>query len=578
MNALIRDIDPVTAEVIRKKMASIVEQIETNMVRTAYSPLIYEYKDFAVGLVDHEARLIAQGRGGIPIFAANLLGLAVADGLSIYGLRNLARGDVVICNHPSVLGQHLNNVAMYTPIVGPGPDGPIVAFMAIVAHWADVGGRVVGSMALDATEIFQEGIQYRTLKLWNKGEPVPEIYRIIESNTRFPAVVLGDVEAQLAGCLLGRDLFEEMICEYGLATVARTIELTWNQSEQAAGAFIDRIPDGIYAAEGFLDDDGFDPEKPIMMPVTVRVSGRDLTVDYSRVSGEVRGPYNSGMQGGGVAAARMAFNYLMNPDEGGNEGTYRPIHVVLPPGRFLSASPTAAMGRYNAPLVTVIDVILRAFAGLLPDRIAAGHHGNIGGHIFMGKDPETGAIFKNQDTMQGGWGALCDNDGTGPFKTYIHGDTQNVPVELQEAAYPLRVEELSLRPDSAGAGRHRGGLGMVKVYSALAPCRLNVSFDRVRCPPWGIDGGNDGVPGGVTIERASGTTESLLKGEVELNPGDRVRLESGGGGGFGPPRERSRELILRDIKLGYVSPAAAARDYGVNVTELRNNVPQESDR
>lgn len=559
-------IDPVTVEVIRKKMASIVEQIETNLVRTAYSPLIYEYKDFAVGLVDQEGRLIVQGRGGIPVFSANLLGLAVMDGLQIYGLADLSKGDVLICNHAGVLGQHLNNVVMYTPVVSQGPDEKIVGFMALVVHWADVGGRAVGSMALDSTDIHQEGIQFRTLKLWSKGQAVSEIYRVIECNTRFPKVVLGDVEAQLAGCLLGRDLMEEMIFEYGLETVTQTIELAWNQSERAARDFIEQIPDGTYTAEGFLDDDGFDKTKPIMMPITVIVHGRNLTIDYSHVSTQVRGPFNSGAHGGGVTAARIAFNYLMNPTEGANEGLYRPIHVILPPGKFLSASPTAAMGRYNAPLVTVIDVILHALSDSMPERIAAGHHGNIGSHMFVGTDPKTSEVFKNQETMLGGWGAMCDMDGSGPYKTYIHGDTQNVPIELQESTYPLRIEQMSLRPDSAGAGMHRGGVGLIKVYLALAPCHLTVGFDRVKCPPWGLHGGKNGVPGRVSIERINGSTESILKGEIVLQPGDRVRLESGGGGGFGLASNRPREHVLQDIKLGYVSAQAAFNDYGVEAT------------
>ena len=559
-------LDPVTVEVIRKKMASIVEQIETNLVRTAYSPLIYEYKDFAVGMVDHEGRLIVQGRGGIPVFSANLLGLAVMDGLEIYGLNDLSKGDVLICNHAGVIGQHLNNVVMYTPVVAQGPEGGIVGFMALVVHWADVGGRAVGSMALDATDIHQEGIQFRTLKLWSKGKAVSEIYRVIECNTRFPSVVLGDVEAQLGGCLLGRDLMEEMIIEYGRDTVTQTIELAWNQSERAARDFIEQIPDGTYTAEGFLDDDGFDATKPIMIPITVIVRGRDLTIDYSNVSAQVRGPFNSGAHGGGITAARIAFNYLMNPTEGANEGLYRPIHVILPSGKFLSASPTAAMGRYNAPLVTVIDVILRALSDSMPERIAAGHHGNIGSHMFVGTDPKTGEVFKNQETMLGGWGAMCDMDGSGPYKTYIHGDTQNVPIELQESAYPLRIQQMSLRPDSAGAGKHRGGVGLVKVYLALAPCRLSVGFDRVKCPPWGLHGGKNGVPGRVTIERVNGATESILKGEVVLQTGDRVRLESGGGGGFGLTSNRPREDVLQDIQLGYVSAQAAFSDYGVEAT------------
>jgi N-methylhydantoinase B len=569
MSNSIHDLDPITVEVIRKKISSIADQIETNIIRTAYSPLIYEYKDFAVGLVDHEGRLIVQGRGGIPVFSANLHGLAVKDGLDIYGRNDLGHGDVVICNYAGILGQHLNNVAMYTPICPPGGDGTPIAFMAVVVHWADVGGRSIGSFTSnEATDIFQEGIQFRTLKLWCKGMPNREIYRVIEHNTRFPSIVLGDIEAQLAGCLLGRDLFLEMIAEYGLANIEHAIDLAWTQSERSARRFVEQIPDGTYSASAFLDDDGLDIGKPLEMPISVRVSGDNLTVNYSNVSPQVRGPFNSGAFGGGVTAARMAFNFLMDPAEGGNDGIYRPVDVILPSGKFLSAAPTAPMGRYNAPLATVIDVILRALSEAMPDRIAAGHHANIGGHIFTGLDPSTGGLFKNQDTSLGGWGALNDIDGPGPFKTYVHGDTLNVPVELQEATSPLRIDEISLRQDSGGPGRFRGGLGIIKICSVQTPCRLAVSFDRVRCPPWGLAGGEAGQVGGVFVERRTGEVLTILKGEVDLQSGDRVRLEFGGGGGFGPPRERLPELVRRDLALGYISADAAETVYGLSHSDI----------
>ncbi|MEP4378686.1 MAG: hydantoinase B/oxoprolinase family protein [Alphaproteobacteria bacterium] len=562
MDTLSQDIDPITTEVIRKKMTSIVEQIETNIVRTAYSPLIYEYKDFAVGVVDCDGRLMVQGCGGIPVFSANLLGLAVRDGLELYGLDGFERGDIVICNHSGVLGQHLNNVAMYTPIFAPDGHDRILGFMAIVVHWADVGGRTIGSFtSLQGTDIYQEGIQFRTLKLWRKGEPVPEIFRVIESNTRFPAVVLGDIDSQIAGCLMGRDLFEEMVAEYGATTIHQVVEIIWEQSERAARTFIEGIPDGTYSAEAFIDNDGNDLVTPIRMPVTVIVSGGKLTVDYSQVSEQVRGPFNSGRNGGGITAARMAFNFLVNPDEGANDGFYRPVDVLLPDGKFLSAAPGAAMGRYNAPLSTLIDTIINAMGAALPDKVAAGHHADIGGHMFTGIDPVTGETFKTQDTSLGGWGALHDRDGPGPFKTYVHGDTLNVPAELQEAKYPLRLDRFALRPDSGGAGTYRGGLGTEKTYTTLVPCRVSLNFDRTLCAPWGLGGGASGATGEAIVERTGEAPRVVKKGEIDLAAGDRVRLYFGGGGGYGPAAGRERASVARDVALGYVSPQSAERDY-----------------
>ena len=558
--ARIAAIDPVTIEVIRYRLLSIPEQIETNIVRTAYSPLIYEYKDYAVGLTDAKGRLITQGRGGIPLFVANIIGLAVNDGLVLYGAENIHAGDVIICNYSGVLGQHLNNVVMYTPTFA--SDGSLFGFMAVVAHWADVGGRTVGSSTpTDTTDIFQEGIQLRTLKLWNQGKKVADIYRVIEHNTRFPEMVLGDLEAQLAGCVQGRALFEEMCASYGAKRLSEAIAIIWSQSEQRARQIIRDIPDGAYKASAFLDDDGVDEGRRIEIPVTVSVKGETITVDYSEVSAEVKGPFNSGAQGGGVTAARMALNFLINPEDGCNEGTYRPLDVILPEGKFLSAGPNAPMAKYSAPLATVIDVIIRALGEALPERACAGHHGTFGVHTFVGRDPRSGKLFKNLETAQGGWGATAGYDGAGPFKTFAHGDTLNVPVELQEALYPLRFEELSLRPDSGGAGEFRGGLGITKLYRILAPCRLNVGFDRVGCPPWGVNGGKSGVPGRVVLERPGDEPRTYFKAEILLRPGDLVRIETGGGGGYGFAEHRTRERIESDLMAGYVTPVGCERDY-----------------
>lgn len=557
------ELDFISLEVIRSRLLAIPEQIEINIVRTAYSTLVYEYKDFAVGLIDHEGRLISQGRGGIPVFVANLLGIAVRDGLEIYGADGFDEGDVVICNHAGVLGQHLNNVVMYTPVFAPGENRRLFGFLAVVIHWADIGGKSVGSFtANDSTDVFQEGIQFRTLKLWSRGEPVKEIYRVIESNTRFPAMVMGDLGAQLAGCLLGKSLFEETIGRYGAETLTQAITAIWAQSEARARAIVRAIPDGTYQASAFLDDDGVEAGKPVEVPVTVMVAGENMTVDFSAVSPQVRGPFNSGRHGGGITAARMAFNFVINAEDGANEGTYRPLEVVLPDGKFLSAGPTAPVARYNAPLATVIDVILRALQQALPERVAAGHHGTIGAHVFTGFLPGTRELFKNQETALGGWGALHNADAPGVFKTYVHGDTQNVPVELQEALYPMRLDEMSLRPDSGGAGEFRGMPGVTKVFTLMADCRLNINFDRVACPPWGLNGGQAGTPGRVVVEQEGAVPRVLYKGDFPLKAGDRVRVETGGGGGFGDPANRDPAALQADLQAGYVSAEGARRDYG----------------
>src|SRR5262245_34047404 len=331
-------IDPITLEVIRHRLVSITNQIDANIKRTAFSPYIYEYNDFAVGLTGAEGQLVAQCTGGMPPFVADSVGMAVRDGLAIYGRERLHHGDVVLCNHAAVQGQHLNNTVMYTPIYAGAGRGELIGFFAINVHWIEIGG-----IQTNSTDIFMEGLQLRSIKLWSKGEPIEEVYRIIENNTRMPQELLGDIAAQLAGCLLGRDLTAELADKYGLPTFNRAVELILDQSEEAARAFIRAMPDGIYRAETFLDNDRSGGEEPVPINVTVTVAGDELTVDFSDIAPQAKGPINSGYYGGGQTIARVAFKYLMGADEMANEGTFRPIKLVLPQGKLISAVSTASM-------------------------------------------------------------------------------------------------------------------------------------------------------------------------------------------------------------------------------------------
>src|SRR3954464_181393 len=258
------DVDPVTLEVIRHGLVSITNQIDANIKRTAFSPYIYEYNDFAVGLTDADGKLIAQCTGGMPPFVADSVGMAVRDGLAIYGRERLHDGDVVLCNHAAVQGQHLNNTVMYTPIYAGPERKTLIGFFAINVHWIEIGG-----IQTNSTDIFMEGLQLRSIKLWSKGEPIEEVYRIIENNTRMPNELLGDIAAQLAGCLLGRDVTAQLADKYGLPTFDRAIELILDQSEAAARAFIRAMPDGVYACETYLDNDrsGGDDLVPLKVKV-----------------------------------------------------------------------------------------------------------------------------------------------------------------------------------------------------------------------------------------------------------------------------------------------------------------------
>ena len=557
-------IDPITAEIVVHAISAIPNLIDKNITKTAFSPLVSEYKDYAVGIVDADGKLITQCKGGIPIFVANALSAAVRDGLEIYGKSGLQTGDIVITNHAGTMGQHLNNVVMYTPIRRSEGDDGLFGFMAIVMHWVDVGGIVVGScLSNETTDVFQEGIQFHTVKLHSRGEPVEEMYRMITANTRFPHMVLGDLEAQIAGCLHGRSLVDELLDRYGADQVQAAVERYWDQSEAAVKRAIADIPNGTYEASSFLDNDGVHEDETVEVNVAVHVTNEGITVDLSGIGPEGSGPMNAGYEGGAVAASRIACKYFFSPDDPANDGAFRPIKVHCPPGRFLSAGPTAPLSGSGNMLPTVVDTILKAFGSAVPEKVPAGHHGTYCLHVITGQLADDGGWFQHMESTIGGWGAWSDHDGVGPFRSIVHGDTMEVPVELQEANHPYRVDWVRLRADSGGAGKHRGGLGIEKCYTMLGPADVTAIIERTKCPPWGLDGGREGETGRIEIHRAGADcSEVLIKGSASLAVGDRALLFSGGGGGHGNPVERSTDSVAEDVRKGYVSRRAALKDYG----------------
>ncbi len=560
---LVTPLDPITLEVIRQDLVSIPNQIDKNIVRTAFSAFISEYKDYSVGIVDVNGESISQSRGSLAIFVANALGTAVRDGLKLYGKENIRQGDVFISNHAGTLGQHLNNVVMYTPI-HVGPNNELIAFFCVLMHWIDIGGMMVGSCSSTvATEIFQEGLHLRTVRIVDEGRRNEELFRVIQYNTRFPDMLMGDIDAQLGGCEMGRQLVTELAEKYGVLAFQGAIRQMWGHSDALVrSALAEAIP-GEYEAYSFLDNDGVNLDKIVPVAVKVIVDKDRVTVDFSGVSEQLSGPFNAGRNGGAIAAARIAMKYMFSPGQPVNEGDFRALEVVIPDGKFISAVGNCALGSSGNMIPTVVDTVMHALSKALPDRAAAAHHGTYGVHAIHGVDPLTDKHFYHLDTICGGWGATTTMDGYGPSRSNVHGDTGNVPIEMQEINFPYRLEFYALRQDSGGAGRFRGGLGMVKSYLVEGPCRINLKIDRTKCRAWGLDGGLEGVPSEIEINRVSGLVERPLKGDHPLSAGDRVIVKTAGGGGYGSPRERDPHLVAQDVRCGYVSVESAREDYGV---------------
>ncbi len=551
-------IDPITVEVVRYTITSICDELEVNLTRTAFSPIVYEAKDFCAALLDVDGRLIAQASGGLPVFLCGL-GLAVQDIVRIYGKNGIEEGDIFISNDPSLFGQHLNNVVISLPIFY---DGELIAFVAVRVHWVDIGGRDAGGWNLDTTEIFQEGLQIPTLKLFKRGTLDDEIWRFIALNIRLPEQSLGDMHAQVDACRLAERRFLGSVRKYGLDAMWRSINQIWDQSERKIRAGIEAIPDGIYEAECFVDEDGVRKDVSIPLRVKVIIKGSDALVDYSEMSSQAAGPINSG-GASGLAAARIAFKALTTPLDPANEGSFRAVQIILPPGKLISAQRPSPLGQWSAALSSLIDTILKALHPAIPDRIPAGSRNDVGGSQISGTR-SNGQFWVYSQSCHGGWGALPDSDGPCGLKSLNHGDSFIPATEVVESTSPILIEREELRQDSAGAGKFRGGLGTVRVIRALEDGIGNFTMHRGKFPPWGLAGGKASAADIFKIEVPDQSVlETARARNIPLPKNSRVSFLTAGGGGWGNPLDRDIDDVELDVRRGYISPQKALEDYGV---------------
>lgn len=552
---------PVTLEVVRNALIAYSNEMATVLVRTAYNMMIFEVHDYCTGIVDVEGNIISQNTGGLPIFLADL-GAAIVGAVQIYGKDGFAPGDVLVSNDPELCGQHLNNIVVFTPFFF---KGELIAFLASRAHWVDVGGGSSGFGSTNSQSIFDEGIQLRAIKIYSAGKRNEEAFRIIKDNIRYPDSSLGDLRAQIAGCKLGERRLEDLFGKYGVDTVRECVTAIWDQAEALARAKIRTIPDGVYEASSFLDSDYVEREKIVPIKVRVVVEGDEMTVDFTDLPPQVRGPINSGPSGG-IAAARVAYKCLVAPGGGVTQGEFRPLKVILPPGRLLSAIRPAPLGGWSLSLPTVIDTILLALAPALPDVAPAGHKGDMSGYALMGQDKSRGRPYICLNIFGGGWGGQKAADGVSAAVSICQGNVHNGPIEVQEAYYPVIIDKHELAQDSCGAGLHRGGLGIEIILRSEDDAYLNTQFQRTIMPPWGILGGGEGVPNQAYIEGLDGQRRpAIAVTRHPLKAGERVVMLTGGGGGYGDPLARAPEKVAADVKAGYISMKRAREDYRVVV-------------
>ncbi|HEY6497757.1 MAG TPA: hydantoinase B/oxoprolinase family protein [Trebonia sp.] len=552
--------DPITAEIIRASLVAITTEMKSNLMRTAYNLIIYESQDFTVGLFDAAGRTVSIGLG-LPMFVQGLAD-AVRTQLDFYGADGIQPGDILLTNDPYIMGSHLNHMIFTLPIFC---EGEIVAFASSMAHWMDVGGVLGGT----TEDIYSEGIQIPIVKIYKRGVQDDEITRIIANNVRFPELAMGDMRAQVSAIRTGESRMTALFDRYGKDVVRSCIDDMYVRSEEIARRAVADIPDGRYEAEAFMDDDGVNIGVPVPIKVAVEVAGDAMTIDLSEVSPQVAGYFNSGATAG-RSAAQVAFKCITSPTLFPiNDGSLRPVNVVLPPGLVISARKPAAMRWWMTYPMTVIDCVFRALADVTPSAAIAGHHADLAVVNYYGLDRRTGRFFMAGGGLSGGgWGATERADGVSATVCVNDGDTHNQPVEAMEAKHPAVAEEYSLRADSGGPGRFRGGLGTTRSIRVLTDAKMNSFIERTKCAPWGVAGGADGLPNRLHLRRADGEEVDFPNGKVDglrLGAGDRYVVQTGGGGGYGDPRTRPADMVLADVRAGYVSRARAEADYGVVV-------------
>ncbi|MDE2167578.1 MAG: hydantoinase B/oxoprolinase family protein [Alphaproteobacteria bacterium] len=549
-------VDPIVTEIIRNGFIAVTEEMKTNLMRTAYNMIIYEALDFTVGLFDRDGNTVSIGLG-LPMFIRGMSDTIKAK-LKHFGRECLVPGDVLLTNDAYITGSHLNHMTFSVPIFH---EHELVGFSACMAHWQDIGGPLDGM----TRDIYSEGLQMPIVKIWRAGVPNEDILSVIRMNVRLPERAMGDLRAQVAVVKTGEKRFIELIAKYGRDAVQRAIDAIFDQSEAIARESVSRIPDGVYEAESFMDDDGVEIGKRVPMRVKVIVDGDQMKVDLTGISEQVKGFYNSG-ETAGRSAAQVAFKCLTSGlDLPINDGSFRNLEVILPPGRVVSAQRPAPMRWWMTYPMTVVDTIFKALALAVPTRVIAAHHADLVVAMVNGRHPRDGNLFIYLGGLiGGGWGAKHGEDGVNATIAINDGDTHNGPTEQVEAKFPLIVEKYELREDSGGAGKYRGGLGTEQVVRALDDIMFNAQIERVDCRPWGLFGGLSGLGNEVQLQR-NGEDLRFPTGKVLaqlLKKGDAYILRSGGGGGYGSPLDRNLEDVEEDVCQGYVSREAAQALFG----------------
>jgi len=488
------------------------------------SPIIYEVLDVGTGITDRYGELVSSG-AGIPTFVG-VLDKAVKRIVGLHGLDNIRDGDCFITNDPYYGGvTHLNDVVIALPVF---TGGACVAWTASIAHWNDVGGKTPGSMAVDVSEIFQEGLRLPAVKLFEAGRPIASVFDIISANSRLPDFVRGDLWAQVAASRKAETRIRQLVETYGPEAYHAAIESLFEEGERRGRAGLGALPHGTWSIEDEQDDGA-------IWRAAISVSGNCFTVDLSGNPKQRAAPYNTGRDGA-VISCQMIFKALTDPTLFANAGSFRALEVITEPGTIFHAEGTAPHGYYFETRIRLYDMLWRCMARALPERLPAGHFASICGTVIAGDHPDTGRRFTMVEPQMGGWGATASRDGLDAMYSTSHGDTFNCPVEICEARYGIDVGWKRLNDTAEGQGLHSGGKGLSVSYRPRGRAVLSAGYSRNRQPVWGLAGGENGGTNGLSVRRLDGRRENhaFVSGLV-VEPGDEILINTANGGGWGKP-------------------------------------------
>jgi N-methylhydantoinase B len=567
------DIDQITLQVVNNYLVTTAREMGIAMRNTSYSPLFNEGLDFSCAIFDEKGEMIAQAEF-CPAHLGAIIYVVEWTILEI-GSDKFEQGDVVFHNDPFRGGCHLPEYCVIKPVF---VDGELTAFVACIGHMTEVGGKVPGGFAGDATEVFQEGIRIPPVKIVESGRDVEAVWNIILANVRTPRMSYGDMKAMIGSLYVGEQRVLDIVEKHGLDEFRQIKEAIKNYSERRMRAEIAEVPDGVYTFEDdVIDNDGVTNE-PSRLRVAVTIEGDEMTVDYTGSDRQRRGPVNC-TYGVTASATYNALLHLTDHSIPSNHGCYRPVRIIAPPGTIVNVDyPGASVGGNSEIHPHLVMAIYGALAEALPDRVSA-HDGGTSALIAVGGvHPETGEIFANLTNEGCGWGGRATKDGNSAL-CIPNGNCALQPIEILESRYPILHEALAIHEGSAGAGRNRGGFGYYRQLRVEADeLRVSCFIEKERIRPWGLFGGAEGKNSTVLVARAGGATFRPVSDEfgvacngkfsdVYLRRGDSLRVVTSGGGGYGPPLERDFELIEEDVRQGLIPREQAQEEYSVVVVD-----------